>query len=809
MEIPTANIFISFDYDTIKKYFLFDKSRFTISDLLTESKRGINSLLLANTGNTDLVSFTHEYGQGSSSVITLKLLDSNNLLFQRLLRSLIQLPDQSLDLENRIFEEAGRELQNKVNENTPRANQPIATSPGTAANPVFGDFLNAVRENANKNLEDIDDLRIGTTQIFKDYAKSLIKLNRSVYISYGVGSDLKSWVGPLKYRFEKISVDAGANRAREFNLSFVSVDSLVSQNSGLNREDIPLESFGYGLICKGFSDPINRKDVLNKILETANTYGEDNFSNEPLQYPVDFHKVIVTTLRRYLAGACNTREGNVLVLLPDINKVVGETITRVYKTDFANFFKLLKRHKTDGFWERAVDDVVKTILNNFGFSVEVKPNPSKISFSVSPISVARAEERKNREDFKDNWDYELVATLNSKFVTDKDNTDKIIEYESFQVPLKVFEDNLKEWTDAKMIPMNFRLFFENDLSILSLWKKYDFIKDEKNPAVVFGTEDMIMGLLYGDNNNTIQSPFIYDEDMKFTNSNYIKEIRALLVANKSPGPFDGLQGLPKLFYADYNVLGIDQNAVKSLQEKIKFVNESNIPIFKSGIKNSNVLEYNLIRDASFDAALQAVFIKQRSYAATNTIKHQHDKEFYKLTKNVKDLYAKFKNWVYKGKTKTDLEITNKSSVNTNLKNIGEEELAKTALYQYMNSLSKDQRPIRYYSEQSGSNAIALHHMLAEDLMKASFRVTVKCLPYFWVSKISDIGKPCLFVCYNPQIFGANKQVETLDFFLTNQYIINGFRHVISTGGVYSEFMILSSPRVAGTVKDTLDSINTK
>lgn len=97
-------------------------------------------------------------------------------------------------------------------------------------------------------------------------------------------------------------------------------------------------------------------------------------------------------------------------------------------------------------------------------------------------------------------------------------------------------------------------------------------------------------------------------------------------------------------------------------------------------------------------------------------------------------------------------------------------------------------------------------MFAEELMKQSFRINIKCLPYFWVNRPSDLGKPCLFVCNNPQIVGANKKIETVDFFLTNQYMINGFKHTISQNGVHSEFLLISSPRVSGTIKDTLAAL---
>lgn len=804
MQVPTANIFLSFDYDTIKKYFLFDKSRFTVTDLLKESKKGIDSLLFASTGNTDLVSFTHEFGEGAASLITLKLLDSNNVLFQRLLRSLIQIPDQALDLENRLLSEAGREISDIIEKNTQPSQAPDTRSPGTSANPIFGEFLQAIKEGAVKNLTDLDDLRLGTTQIFKDYAKSLIKLNRTVYIAYGIGDNLTSWVGPLKYQFHKISVDANSGKAREYTIQFAPVNSLASMKSGIDRDNIPLDNFGYGLICRGFSDPIDKEEIREAIFKNA------NFKTRKLQSPVDFHKIIKTTVRRYLAACCNTKEENVIVILPNLNKILGEFIDQKFNTDGRGVGILslnsgLAAKDYIGFWNSAIDGVITAVLSELGFSCEVIPPSDRINFSISPISVARASEAKNKIDFKEKWRYNLVASLNSKFIEDP-KTSYISEYQSFQIPIKNFEEGLKNRAQNKMTPMNFRLFFENDLSILALWKKHKIITDEKSPAVVFGTEDFILNAVYAEEAQLGQNNLLHESDEAFTDKEYQDSIRKLLTSTKSPSVFDGLQGLPKLFYADYNVLGLDETSIKNLQEKIKFVNESNVAIFKSGIKNSNVLEYNLIRDASFDAALQGVFIRQRTYAATNTIKHEHDKEFYKLTKSLKDFYAKFKNWVFRGKSKLDLESINKGSVNSEIKALSDEERGNTAIYQYLNSLEKKNRPVQLFYEETGSNAIALHHMFAEELMKQSFRINIKCLPYFWVNRPSDLGKPCLFVCNNPQIVGANKKIETVDFFLTNQYMINGFKHTISQNGVHSEFLLISSPRVSGTIKDTLAAL---
>jgi hypothetical protein len=75
----------------------------------------------------------------------------------------------------------------------------------------------------------------------------------------------------------------------------------------------------------------------------------------------------------------------------------------------------------------------------------------------------------------------------------------------------------------------------------------------------------------------------------------------------------------------------------------------------------------------------------------------------------------------------------------------------------------------------------------EHAKRFSSEISLKTLPFFHLSNYSDINKKCLFFSKRLSIAGRDLPV-VFDFF-SGEYMITGFKHVITTSECYSEFLL--------------------
>lgn len=76
----------------------------------------------------------------------------------------------------------------------------------------------------------------------------------------------------------------------------------------------------------------------------------------------------------------------------------------------------------------------------------------------------------------------------------------------------------------------------------------------------------------------------------------------------------------------------------------------------------------------------------------------------------------------------------------------------------------------------------------EATKRFSTEMSLKTLPFFHMSGFYDINKRCAFFSKRNQFMGRSLDNITFDFF-SGEYLITGFRHVITTGECYSEFLL--------------------
>lgn len=71
--------------------------------------------------------------------------------------------------------------------------------------------------------------------------------------------------------------------------------------------------------------------------------------------------------------------------------------------------------------------------------------------------------------------------------------------------------------------------------------------------------------------------------------------------------------------------------------------------------------------------------------------------------------------------------------------------------------------------------------------KLAVELSIKTLPFFHLSNFDTISRKCTFLSKRNTIFGG-KPTNVFDYF-SGEYLITGFRHVITTSECYSEFLL--------------------
>ena len=83
-------------------------------------------------------------------------------------------------------------------------------------------------------------------------------------------------------------------------------------------------------------------------------------------------------------------------------------------------------------------------------------------------------------------------------------------------------------------------------------------------------------------------------------------------------------------------------------------------------------------------------------------------------------------------------------------------------------------------------------------MRNFVQVSIKTLPFFYLSNYRVIGQPSLL--YSKKVNISNYVNQSIFDFFSGNYTILGFKHVITTKECYSEFILTKSQALGGEVK---------
>lgn len=600
------------------------------------------------------------------------------------------------------------------------------------------------------------------------------------YITYGVGSDHKKWAGPFSMDFIGADLRVDSEGTRVLTVRFVPSMNPLTTTQGIYGQSLPDESSDQGIKRVSAIVPLDLgfpQGSLSKGID--------------LQKSFKFHPILKECITEYLQKSSASKQ--VIVLLPDIDKTQTTWLeTKRKETPAAelNFLeKIFVQLKPDVFGGNtrvrseqelkelnqslAVNDYITKVLANFGIKVGGKLE-EYIRKSPGVHSKMRSENQ-------------LPATPVAVMESDPPGEDGIIDYKE---PIHRF---MNGYNDSVYYSENIVFWQESNLNVLNIWKQYKLIEDATRPVMVFGDKRLIEILLYGLFISLTEQDAVAISDMNkedfleiYRGEGFLKEVQ-LVVIPKGEDIYN------------YGETDFDEDILAITRETAKLFS---VPIFRTNVKNPNILEYNVKMDNSYFSNLMMSMNLQSTYSnmQTEIIEKKTAEETYDTWM---DLEGIIKRWKEAGKDDVFIE----SKLTGRLEQYGRlypaeiPKVAKLALSIYM-KMQNSNLPKMYVDERTGKNPLNVQLEIFHQLLSLSWQINLKTLPYFKISSAHHINYPAVIIGKQPLLVGTGTEPEFVDSFFTGLYFINGFNHVISNDGIYSEFIVTKYLKSSSSQQDT-------
>ena len=241
--------------------------------------------------------------------------------------------------------------------------------------------------------------------------------------------------------------------------------------------------------------------------------------------------------------------------------------------------------------------------------------------------------------------------------------------------------------------------------------------------------------------------------------------------------------------------------------------QSNIPIFKFGVQDSNVLDLDIDIDHYYFNILNSVF-----YQTTNLHKggagtaDSINKKFNPLLNLDKNTVADLiNNYVIISPDKPPTLNPYKAE---ELKKIPQLNTFTTkdleAAFVSLIAFTDDKGAVINLDWWKSDNPAVHFYSMLSQMSKIAYRGTIRTLPFFHLSMSVGSLNPALLFVKETSILGVNKNSSISDS-LNGMWVIYGYEHTIGKGEAYSSFHITKDPRVQlpnNLVPETIDSIDT-
>lgn len=357
----------------------------------------------------------------------------------------------------------------------------------------------------------------------------------------------------------------------------------------------------------------------------------------------------------------------------------------------------------------------------------------------------------------------------------------------------VFEDPCELYRETDLRIVNLFIDFVESKSS-SLLRELNLVKNQ--PLVLFGKKSIIRALLYGEAYSITNPIFINSLARDYVENSIkqklIKENYSLYGSKEDP--LTPLQSL-------LDRLNVKDNEYISNSEK--FI--SNVLIFRHNIENGNVLSitvddykaYNKYLSVPTDLNLfdpsappsldnTDIIIQGQAIAAAatyiGTVNNDNGEKLFKFIEDLKKS-KKFKSSLIVQEIASLLQ-SNTLLFRDNAELRSQFDKFIVEIYKkYKEGLSLD-----ITLDNSQRSAEDVFRGMLRAVERSTFRVSIKTLPFFFVSNLAFLLEPCLLLSKRQTISGYNKNSQ-FDSVISGGYAIVGMKHKITKDSATSEFTL--------------------
>ena len=661
---------------------------------------------------------------------------------------------------------------------------------------------------------------------------------RDFYIAFGAGDSIESWSGVQKMFLSSATISPG--KSKRISLKFLSQPRPLQKDRRVGRygDILDINFLGVEYDCEGYS---NRIDFYNYYKFGGSLYGGKNNDLEedgpntriavlgppsrlfgvgpnsslsprdPLSSRprVDLHSIVVDTIIDYLRKATNG--ANVIVVLPDINKLCQEYLDSVTR-DYENSA------------QPDPTTTLKIALNNLLSKINMSLDAVKAPGRGIDTRTAAHEERVQPKG-------DILALLDNKYKNILFRARLISEKQEGIPELKkplddvIFGINSISNNSRKILPV---LFSEADTTILDYWEKLPanftingFLPDTwkpERPTVIFGDVTMITNLLYAQQEIINNDPIHWREEQSL-DSMYQREVKELFGIENKVTPFGKISSVPDQFGYTDELFTADQ---------LKTIKERKIPVFRYNTENPNILDITYNDEGLYLSLLNNFFslnVDRIASAAADGGVPLRISDLPIVSKEALDVAIISSKMAMFGPILSNEEIVdevmNKVSPElaaelfpgttvTNFKTNGINSGDLRALFRdrETSNTSRREQLTNYVAEleqRMDKEKDGLNIKLSQDretdpktiiqssvdyIAQAAKTISIKTLPFFNIATRGlALQNPCIVFYQDAPILAQQRQQRTgFNNFLTGVYALQGFRHKIGKK-VESEFLL--------------------
>ena len=824
MKIPTANIVVAFNQETMERLF---SSGATYKSLVAQLADGEeDALLFNNVGNPNFESFEHSLGLGAGMTMTLTFIDPKD------------------EFERRFFTDNPAKL-------------------------IQG-FSNPQAEKTTSFITDKpDDVDQSQSEYSKEYVaqyKQELKNSigsRDIYVAYGTGNNLDLWSGPHRTILTNANIEVTGSKKITITLTPTSNAFDIGTRRGAYNERINLNLQGLKVRCEGTSQEIkftkSRSYSPGEYLDIGFIRSldiEQFFALRDLGYEdllrklqkFDFHAMVVDTLRTYIQKATSNK--NVIVLLPNLNVTcrqaindearkfnvidssgLAETTKRVAAlaaTDVSAQLGdqasktpnigSLKAARADDIFEKLqskngkTELFVESTLKAFGLRMHTveRERLATLEQKAEPTGavnvMASNEKNKNANQAFENFYADRIFTA----VIDK--TDRQIP-DHKAVVQEIF-DRIRKMSQESYKMSSLAIMTESELDVIKLWQdngdEYTFAGYDKfvgtNPIIV-GDLALIKEYLFGGVNlnakaeaaselrakaaarqkkedelllsgvdlSSLKGPTALDlklasvtqiplhplDQIVLTDKKYNETVRKIMnPVLKGSGAFGDISYIPDEF----------AYRDKSFSDKEKQdIEENGIPVFRYNTQNPNILDIKFNFGAIYFSLLKIGYQKEigrLTSAVAEGVLPTGIGTFPIRTRGAAIGYLRSKGFSQglgdEDKKKLIQGLLNRAAPELGKEiNLDSAEAAADSIASILeDAKEKNLHPLVLVDQELPGNPNSIMADFSEDLYRKALQMNITTLPLFHISRVGSINNPCVVFAQDQPITQVERKERT-------------------------------------------------